>query len=77
VAETRSTLVRSLAAILRAVVRGVLAGVLLLLGLWLIYAFGGGYFGDFLVPTPFNVIVSLLLLVVLIVGLRRFLLATK
>ena len=63
--------------ILLVIARGVTTAALFMLGAILIYGFGAGYFGYVSVPTPFNLVVSLLLLAVLVTGLRKFLLITS
>jgi hypothetical protein len=59
------------------IARGVIVAALFVIGAILIYGFGAGYFGHVAVPTPFNLVVSLLLLALLVAGLRKFLLTTR
>ena len=62
----------TLVTVARTIVYGIVAAVVLLVGVYLIYAFGAGYFGDFAVPTPLNFVVAPALFVGLVIMVFRF-----
>lgn len=66
---------RTAADIVRTVVRIVLALALLLVGGVLIYGLGAGYFSRLGIgfPTPYNLVVTVVLTVVLLLAVRRIL----